>query len=131
MIFADYLSVPYSNLANTKTTMLFTTSNTLVVNSIIVCNLTGNNIRFNLQKSRASAAPVEIFYIHEFEIKPYHTVDILKELRFNVFLQYQENPSIVDSLICFSNGSKQLFDCEVSYTRLNEAPYSLNRSPVL
>lgn len=123
--FADYLSTPFANLANESQLLLMANSNTLTVNSIIVCNRSSTVIRFNLKKFRTSTNQVEIFYVNEFEIKPYQTIDILKELKVSIFLQYQENPSIIDSLVCFSNGAKQVFDCEIFYTRLNEAPYSL------
>ena len=125
MIFVDYLSAPFAKLANNKQTILSATSNVLVVNSIIVCNLGGQNIRFNLQKVRGQATPIEIYYLNELEIKAYQTIDVIKELGFNVFLQYQQTPTISDSLVCFSKGLNQKFDCEVCYSKLNEAPYSM------
>lgn len=125
MIFVDYLSAPFANLANDKHTILSATSNVLVVNSIIVCNRNGQSIRFNLKKVRTQNAPVEIFYLNEVEIKPYQTIDAIEQLGFNIFLQYQQNPAISDSLVCFSNGLKQVFDCEVFYSKLNEAPYTI------
>lgn len=123
MVFVDYLSSPFANLANDKQMILSATSNTLVVNSIMVCNLGSQNIRFNLKKLRSNGIPVEIFYLNELEIKAYQTIDIIKELGFDIFLQYQQTPEINDSLICFSNGINQKFDCEICYTKLNEAPY--------
>ena len=125
MIFVNYLSTPFTNLVNVKQTILSATSNVLVVNSIIICNRTGQNIRFNLKKVRNQNTPVEIFYLNELEIKPYKTIDAIEELGLNIFLQYQETPAISDSLICFSNGIKQQFDCEVFYSKLNETPYTI------
>lgn len=125
MIFVDYLSAPFANLNNAQQTILSATSNVLVVNSIIVCNRTGQSVRFNLKKVRTQNAPVEIFYLNEVEIKPYQTIDAIEEIGFNIFLQYQQEPAISDSLVCFSNGLKQVFDCEVFYSKLNEAPYTI------
>ena len=125
MIFVDYLSTPFTNLVNVKQTILSATSNVLVVNSIIICNRTGQNIRFNLKKVRNQNTPVEIFYLNEVEIKPYQTIDAIEQLGFNIFLQYQQDPVISDSLVCFSNGLKQVFDCEVFYSKLNETPYTI------
>lgn len=122
MVFVDYLSSPFANLANNKQMILSATSNVLVVNSIIVCNLGGQNIRFNLKKVRSQITPVEIYYLNELEIKAYQTIDVIKELGFNIFLQYQPLPAISDSLVCFSNGLNQKFDCEVCYSSLNELP---------
>lgn len=125
MIFIDYLSTPFANLANNKHTILSANSNVLVVNSIIVCNRTGQSLRFNLKKIRTQNTNVEIFYLNEVEIKPYQTIDAIEKLGFNIFLQYQQEPAINDSLACFSNGLKQVFDCEVFYSKLNEAPYTI------
>ena len=122
MNFVDYQTSPFANLANTPQTILSATSNVLVVNNIIVCNRTGQSIRFNLQKLRAQDTPVEIFHLNELEIKPYKTIDAIEELGLNIFLTFQETPAISDSLICFSNGIKQQFDCEVNYTALKELP---------
>lgn len=122
MNFVDYQTIPFANLANTPQTILSATSNVLVVNNIIVCNRTGQSLRFNLKKLRSQDTPVEIFHLNELEIKPYKTIDAIEELGLNIFLQYQESPAISDSLICFSNGSTQKFDCEVNYTALKELP---------
>ena len=125
MNFVDYETSPFANLANTPQTILSATTNVLVVNSIIVCNRTGRSLRFNLKKLRAQDTPVEIFHLNELEIKPYKTIDAIEELGLNIFLQYQQTPAIGDSLICFSNGLNQTFDCEVLYSKLNEAPYTI------
>lgn len=125
MIFVDYLSTPFANLANDKQTILSATSNTLVVNSLIVCNRTGQPMRLNLKKVRGGSPTTENFYLNEVEIKPYGTIDAIKILGFNIFLVFQQDPVINDSLVCFSNGLKQVFDCEIFYTKLNEAPYSI------
>lgn len=124
MNFIDYINVPFANLAKTPTTILSATSSVLVVGSIVVCNRTGQTMRFNLKKLRSQEVPVEIFHLNELEIKPYKTIDAIKELGVNIFLRYQKTPAISDSLICFSNGSGQNFDCEVNYTSLKELPSS-------
>ena len=122
MNFVDYQTNLFANLANTPQTILSTTSNVLVVNNIIVCNRTGQSLRFNLKKLRTQDTPVEIFHLNELEITPYKTIDAIEELGLNIFLTFQETPSISDSLVCFSNGKSQQFDCEVNYTALKELP---------
>lgn len=122
MNFVDYLTIPFSNLANNKQVILSATSNVLVVNNIIVCNRTGQSIRFNLKKLRSQDTLVEIFHLNELEIKPYKTIDAIEELGFNIFLTFQQTPAISDSLVCFSNGLNQKFDCEVNYSSLKELP---------
>jgi hypothetical protein len=130
-IFVDYPSNPFANLANTPTTLLttglLTDPHVLVVNSIIVCNTGAQAIRFNLQKVRTQNPnpSVTIFYTKEFEVKAYQTVDIVTALGLQIFLEYKVAPAITDALICFSNSPTQKFDCEITYTRLNETPLTL------
>jgi hypothetical protein len=128
-IFVDYPSNPFANLANVPTTLLTSgfliDPHVLVVNGIIVCNTGAQAIRFNLQKLRTQASPVEIYYVKEFEVKAYQTVDIITALGLQIFLEYKVLPSVHDSLICFSNSPTQKFDCEITYTRLNETPLDL------
>lgn len=123
-IFVDYPSNPFANIINVPTTILVADTNPLQVNGLIVCNRVGRPIRFNLKKIRTQTSPVEIFYINEFEIKPYETVDVIAKLGLEVFLEYTTtpNPSVSDSLVCFTNGYNQFCDCEISYTRLNDLP---------
>jgi len=123
-IFVDYPSDPFANVINVPTNILIADTNPLQVNGLIVCNRTGQPIRFNLKKIRTQTSPVEIFYINEFEIKPYETVDVIAKIGLQIFLEYSTtpNPSVSDSLVCFTNGYTQICDCEISYTRLNDLP---------
>ena len=124
MQFIDYLSALFTEINKTPTTLITTDSHTLVINSLIVCNRGRAPIRFYLKKVRTGSSPTEIFYINEFEIKAYDTVDIVKEKGLNIFLQYSQTPSVSDSLVCFSNGLSQKFDCELNYAQLKELPSS-------
>lgn len=65
--------------------------------------------------------PTTIFYINEFEIDPYKTVNIIDNIGF-LNLEFNRTPYVTDSLVCFSNGYTQIFDCEVCYAQLNELP---------
>jgi hypothetical protein len=123
-IFVDYPSNPFANIINIPTTILVADTNPLQVNGLIVCNRGGQPIRFNLKKIRTQTSPIEIFYINEFEIGPYETIDVIAELGLQVFLEYSTtpDPSVSDSLVCFTKGYTQVCDCEISYTRLNDLP---------
>lgn len=68
-------------------------------------------------------SPITIFYINELEIKPYTTIDII-DITGVLQLEYNLTPYVSDSLVCFSNGYTQLFDCDVCYAQLNELPIS-------
>lgn len=121
-ILVNYPSNVFAGLFNTPQTIIDSSvlTKTLIVNGILICNRGAQDIRFNLYKYRDQTSPVTVYYVNEFIIKAYDTVDIVNEFGLEIFLQYNADPSIVDSLICFSNGYTQIFDCEVSYTELNE-----------
>ena len=121
-IFVDYPSNPFAGVSETPTTILVADAHPLLVNGLIVCNRGVQDIRFNLKKIRTQISPVEIYYINEFEIKGYETVDVIARLGLQIFLEDSANPSVVDSLECFTNGYTQILDCEISYTRLNDLP---------
>lgn len=125
-IFVDYPVNPFSGLTSTPTTILATGSglnlHPLQVNSITICNRGEQDIRFNLKRQRSGGAAVTTFIINQFEVKAYETVDVMERLGLQVFLEYSLALNITDSLICFSNGYTQIFDCEVNYTRLNDLP---------
>lgn len=63
-----------------------------------------------------------IFKLNEFPIDPYETIDIIKEKTGVITLEYSVKPFVSDSLIGFSNGYTQVFDCDVNYAQLNELP---------
>lgn len=65
--------------------------------------------------------PLITFYGNQFEIDPYKQVNISDSIGV-ITLEYSTTPYISDSLICYSNGYTQVFDCNVSYAQLNELP---------
>lgn len=119
-ILVNYASNMFAGLSDTPQTIITVSTKILIINEILICNRGAQDIRFNLKKVRTQTSPVTIFYVNEFSIKAYDTVDIVDKFALEIFLQYSTSPSIVDSLVCFSNGYTQVFDCEVSYTQLNE-----------
>lgn len=123
-VFVSYPSNPFSNLKNTETTILTANTHPLQVSSIIVCNRTPNTIVVNVKKIRSQASPVTIYTINEFEIAKYDTVDIVAVKGLQINLEYSTipDPSISDSLVIFSNGYNQIFDCDISYIQLNDLP---------
>jgi hypothetical protein len=121
-VFVNYSSNMFAGLINVPTTILTASTNVLLINSIMICNRTANNIRFNLQKVRTGTTEVAVFYVNELEIEPFATIDIVESLQLQILLEYSLTPPISDSLNCFSNGYTQVFDCEITYTQLNELP---------
>lgn len=128
-VFIDYSNVPFSTLSNQPTTLIATTTNSLWVNSIIVCNKGKQSIRFNLKLLKTQSTLQESFIINELSIDPFQSINALdflvKDSSFKggmLNLEYSITPSVSDSLICFSNGATQIFDCTVNFTRLNDLP---------
>ena len=128
-VFLDYTSNLFANLNKTPTNLLQTGTSfiphVVVVNSIIVCNLIEQPIRFNLKKQRTDVGSTTIFYVKDKEIAPYSSVDIIKNYGFEIYLHYNLTPLITDILLCFSNTAVQKFDCEITYSILNETPLAL------
>jgi len=131
-IFIDYKSNPFNNLNNTPQTIVETTANTLWVQSIIITNLGESDIRINLKFVRATTPSVpEIFLTKDFLIPAatnpreyrdrtlFNTVDLVEVLGIKKNLQY--GVGLTESLVCYSNGYSQVFDCCVDYSSLNES----------
>ncbi len=136
-IFVDYLSNPFSNLSNTPQAIIMTSANSLWVQSLIITNIGEEDIRINLKFVRNITDPlgsVEMFLAKNFlvpsyktisaqkEISLYNTVDLVKVLGIPMNLQYTYNTT--ESLVIYTNGYTQIFDCAVIYSRLNELPMS-------
>ena len=125
-VFVAYEPLPYANLSNTPTTILSTGigtyPHTIIVNGICVTNTTNQSIRFNLKKNRVQTSPVNIFKVKEFEVKAYQTLDVAEYLGLQLVLKYSLSPSVTEELQCFSNSVAQKFDCEITFTVLNETP---------
>lgn len=129
-IFVKYPNAIFSNLSKEPTTLLAATTNTLWVNSIIICNRSSQSIRFNLKLVKEQDILEEGFLINELPIDPFQSINALEFLAKDstsfqggvLHLEYSTTPSISDSLVCFSNGATQIFDCTVNYTKLNELP---------
>ena len=62
-----------------------------------------------------------IYAFNEFPIAPYKTVNVIKKTGV-ITLTFSTKPFVSDSLVCFSNGYTQVFDCHVNYAQLNELP---------
>lgn len=125
--FINYEPLPFANLSNQQTTLVGTDSvnypHTLIINGISLVNLGNQSIRFNLKKNRVQTSPVSIFKVKEFEVKAYQTVDVIAYFDMQLILKYSNiNPIVTENLVCFSNSPSQLFDCEITFSVLNETP---------
>lgn len=121
-VFVDYPSNPFSNLKNVETTILTANTHPITVEGILVTNRTSSTILINLKKVRTQLSPVTNYMRNNYKIEPYESKDIIGDLGYTINLEYQDIPSISDSLVIFSNGYNQIFDCDISYIRLNDLP---------
>jgi hypothetical protein len=124
-IFIDEKSNIFAGLNKTPIIIVETGTNaipyTVVIENIIIFNLTTQSIRINLQKIRILDSNLTMNYTKYLEVKSYETVDLIKKLGLDgLKLYYQSTPEIRDKLICFSDSPTQSFDCEVNYNILKE-----------
>jgi hypothetical protein len=110
MDFITYNSLLFNNLADQEAA-LFTATTPVLLDAVNVCNITESNIRINLMLRRSA---VDNFLIYNTLIPPNESFNLLSLGKLKVFL------GVSDSLLCFSKGYSQLFDCTICYTALNE-----------
>lgn len=124
-VFVDYLSKRFSGLKNVNVENPILTADThpIIVLSLRVTNRTSYKILVNLQNIRTEVEATTTYEDNQFEIEPYERVDLVKECGHEFYLQYKEDiPAISESLVIFSNGYAQIFDCNISYITLNDLP---------
>lgn len=115
MNFVEYDSLIFSNLADQKVALL-SAENTVFLNAVNVCNTTIEDIRVNLKTVRLLSDPIENFNVHNVLIKPNQSCNLVSLFGLEIFLRDG------DSILCFSGGYTQQFDCTVCYTKFNELP---------
>jgi hypothetical protein len=114
MNFVSYETLLYAALKNLKTPIL-SLEKTCFLNAVNICNVTNTNIRINLKIIRLLANPtVENYIVKDVLIQPNESKNLLSLGNLEIFL---ENG---DSLLCFSNGYSEIFDCTICYSLLNE-----------
>jgi len=128
-IFTTYPSNPFPNLANTPTTILAsdynTNPHTLIVNGLSICNRGSQPIRINLQNIRTQSTPIDpTFYLNAFEIKPYQTVDIVREKGLEISLEYYVATPTYVGLMPTSISFKTSLPCYAGTTANLTATYN-------
>lgn len=127
-VFVNYSSNSFANLNNIPTIILATDNvnipHTVIVNGIMICNKGNQTIRIYLRK-QISGVVDPIFYAYEVELKAYETLDLATKLGVQIFLDFTSSPLVTNQLVCYSNNAIQKFDCEITYTVLNETPLTI------
>lgn len=112
MNYIKYRNVPFSNLADIKTVLL-SAENTCIVDSVNVCNMTNENISMNIELVRLANG-------EEIRSRMINHELIAGNKSLNVFHSIYTHLENLDSLICFSDGYSQVFDCSICYRELIE-----------
>ena len=114
MNFISYQTLLYEGLAELATPIL-SPEKTCFLNGVNICNLTNSNIRINLKIVRLLSNPIkENYIIKNVLIQPNESKNLVSLGNLEIFLEDG------DSLMCFSNGYSEKFDCTICYTVLNE-----------
>jgi len=111
MNFIKPIRLLFNNLTDSKTA-IFSSEGNVVIKSIRCCNRSGVSIRLNLQVVALLEHPVQEAYIAEnLLILPNQSTDLLS-------ISYGSSSEVVehrmfdgDSLVCYSNGFSEKFDC--------------------
>ncbi|UXM65446.1 hypothetical protein [Megaira polyxenophila phage MAnkyphage_25.80] len=114
MNFIRPIRLLFNNLSDAKTA-LFTSESNVVIKSIRCCNKSGRNIRLNLQVIALLENPIQEAFIQEkLLILPNQTTDLLAIIYGNSSEVVEHRLFDGDSLICYSDGYDDKFDCIIT-----------------
>ena len=131
MNFINYSTVSFPSLTYNQQIILQSTTNTIYVDSISVCNVSSNDIRINLVKKTigSNLSSSQSFLIKNLELSmpaanKISTINLVSYFGLNEFLPVNTIDSITytSQLIIYSGGINQNFDCTVNYSVLVETP---------
>lgn len=114
MNFIKPIRLLFNNLSDSKTA-LFTSEGNVVIKSIRCCNKSGRNIRLSLQVIALLENPIqEAFIIQNLLILPNQTTDLLGIVYGGASEVVEHRLLNGDSLICYSDGYDDKFDCIIT-----------------
>ena len=114
MNFIKPIRLLFNDLSDSKTA-LFSSEGNVVIKSIRCCNKSGRNIRLNLQVKALLESPIqEVFIAENLLILPNQTTDLLAIIYGGASEVVEHRLFDGDSLICYSDGYDDKFDCIVT-----------------
>lgn len=134
MNFISYSTALFSNLTYDKQVILQSTTHTIYVDSITVCNTSNNDIRINLIKKivGSDSNTKETFLVKNIEVpapvtgktSSTSTINLVSLFGLQIFLPVNTINGITytSELIVYSNGINQNYDCSVDYSIFIETP---------
>jgi hypothetical protein len=128
MNFVNYSTALFPNLTYNQQVILESTTNTIYVDSITICNTSSNDIRINLIKKivGSNSSANQSFLVKNLEVqapvsgKPSSTstVNLVSLFGLQIFLPVTivSGVTYTSSLIIYSGGINQNYDCTVDYS---------------
>jgi len=114
MNFIKPIRLLFNNFSDSKTA-LFSSEGNVVIKSIRCCNKSGRNIRLNLQVIAVLESPIqEAFIAENLLILPNQTTDLLAIIYGGASEVVEHRLFDGDSLICYSDGYDDKFDCIIT-----------------
>lgn len=114
MNFIRPIRLIFNNLSDSKTA-LFNSEGNVVIKSIRCCNRSGRNIRLNLQVMALLESPEKEAFIQEnLLILANQTTDLLAIIYGGASEVVEHRLFDGDSLICYSDGYDDKFDCIIT-----------------
>lgn len=114
MIFIRPIRLYFNNLSDSKTA-LFNSEGNVVIKSIRCCNRSGRNIRLNLQAIALLEDPIQEAFMQEnLLLLANQTTDLLAIIYGNTSEVVEHRLLDGDSLICYSSGYDDIFDCTIT-----------------
>ena len=114
MNFIRPIRLLFNKLSDSKTA-LFSSEGNVVIKSIRCCNKSGRNIRVRLQVIALLENPIQEAFIQEnLLILPNQSTDLLAIIYGNSSEVVEHRLFDGDSLICYSSGYDDKFDCIIS-----------------
>ena len=134
MNFINYSTSLFPNLTYNQQVILESTANTIYVDSITVCNTSSNDIRINLIKKTiaSNSSANQSFLVKNLEVQApvsgktssTSTVNLVSLFGLQIFLPVRivSGVTYTSSLIIYSGGINQNYDCSVDYSIFVETP---------
>lgn len=134
MNFVNYSTELFPNLTYNQQVILQSTTNTIYVDSIILCNTSSNDIRINLIKKivGSDSSTNSSFLVKNLEVQApatgktssTSTINLVSFFGLQIFLPVNivNGITYTSQLIIYSNGINQNYDCSVDYSVFVETP---------
>jgi hypothetical protein len=123
MNFIALASVDLKDVTNTPVIILSSSTATISISSMTICNTGNIDLRFNMKRVFTRTTPIsEIYKIKNHLLKVGETFDPLKfyDICLTLPVIYSDEGITTSSLVIYASGINQKFDCGIDYFILKE-----------